>query len=70
MTTNLVSNKPGFANPAGYDYHLVAGSPAINAGTDPGTVNGVSLVPAYEYASLSGIPRPRHGAIDIGAFEY
>ena len=70
LTTNLVSNNPGFVNAAAGNYHLAAGSPAINAGTDPGVVNGVSLVPAFEYANLSGVARQKHGVIDIGAYEY
>jgi len=70
LTNNLVSNNPGFKNAAAYDYHLTAHSPAINAGTNPGTVNGVNLTPVYEYANLHGIPRPKHGVIDIGAYEY
>ena len=70
LTTNLVSNNPGFVDAADYNYHLASGSPAINAGTAPGTVNGVKLVPVYEYANLSGIARPKHGVIDIGAYEY
>ena len=67
LTTNLVSNTPGFVNRAGYNYHLAASSPAVNAGTDPGVVNGVSLVPVFEYASLAGNPRPRRGVLDLGA---
>lgn len=70
LTTNLVSNNPGFVDAAHYNYHLAAGSPAINAGTAPGSVNGVSLVPVYQYSNLTGVTRPKHGAIDIGAFEY
>jgi hypothetical protein len=70
LTTNLVSNNPGFVNRSAYNYQLVAGSPAINAGTAPGTVNGVNLTPVFEYANLSGVTRPKHGALDIGAFEY
>ena len=70
ITTNLVSNNPGFVNAAAYDYHLVAGSPAIDAGTTPPVVNGVSLIPVYEYTNLSGVARPKHGIIDIGAYEY
>lgn len=70
QTTNLVLNDPGFVNRAAYNYHLVAGSPAIDAGSDPGTAGGFSLTPIYEYANLKGIPRPKHGALDIGAYEY
>jgi hypothetical protein len=69
--TNLVSNNPGFVNQAGYDYHLTSSSPAINAGTAPGTVNGYDLTPVYEYLDpLSLQPRPADGPIDIGAYEF
>ncbi|HEY7310071.1 MAG TPA: choice-of-anchor Q domain-containing protein [Gemmataceae bacterium] len=71
QTTNLVSSTPGFVNQAGYDYHLTAGSPAINAGTAPGTVNGFNLTPTSEYVDpLSLQPRPVDGSIDIGAYEF
>jgi hypothetical protein len=69
--TNLVSNSPGFVNRAGYDYHLTAGSPAINAGTAPGTISGFNLTPTSEYVDpLSLQPRPDDGQIDIGAYEF
>ena len=49
-----------FVNPAGDDYHLQTGSPAINAGTS-------SFAPPVD---LDGLPRPAGGAFDIGAFEF
>ncbi len=69
---NLVTNSPGFVNEAGGDYHLAAGSPAIDAGTNPGSANGFSLTPVAQYvAPLTETPRVTNGsAIDIGAFEY
>jgi hypothetical protein len=70
LTTNLVSNDPKFVNRAAGDYHLAPGSPAIDAGSNPGTAGGYALTPAYQYVNLSGVARPHHGAIDIGAFEY
>jgi len=48
-----------FANPAGGNYHLKAGSPAINAGLNLGYT-----------VDLAGIPVPQGGAPDIGCFEY
>src|SRR5688572_7765377 len=38
VVTNVVTAAPGFANPSAYDYRLTAGSPAINAGSDPGVL--------------------------------
>jgi Bacterial Ig-like domain (group 3)/Fibronectin type III domain len=75
-TTNLATNSPDFVNwsPGTYlaeDYQLAAGSPAIGAGTQPGSANGVSLVPTAEYVdALSGQPRPVEDPIDIGAYAY
>jgi hypothetical protein len=59
------------ANAAGYDYHLRAGSSAINAGADPGQGSGISLTPRYQYVH----PSCAEGriivgnVIDIGAYE-
>jgi|CXWL01.1.fsa_nt_gi parallel beta-helix repeat protein len=58
---NLTSN-PGVVNAAGADFHLLAGSPAINAGA-----NLYSLGVTKDFA---GIARPQTGAFEIGAYEY
>jgi hypothetical protein len=61
MDHNLVGGvNPLFVNVAANDFHLQAGSPAINAGTM------VALVPV----DLDGIPRPQGNGYDIGALEY
>ena len=49
-----------FANPAGNDYHLKTGSPAIDT--------GVTLPNVPD--DLAGNPRPWGAAFDIGALEY
>ena len=55
----------------GFDYHLVAGSPAIDAGMDPGSANGRTLTPTWEYVHpTNGETRPIAGPIDAGAYEY
>lgn len=67
---NFVGNA-GFVNAAGYDYHLVAGSPAIGAGADPGADGTFSLSPAFQYvhpACAEG--RVTSGVIDVGAYEF
>jgi hypothetical protein len=54
-----VNANPLLVNPAGYDFHLQAGSPAIGTGINTGV--------AKDY---DGVPRPQAGSYDIGAFEY
>jgi hypothetical protein len=55
----------------GYDYHLVAGSPAIEAGADPGSANGLPLSPTWEYLHpMNREARLIAGTIDAGAYEY
>lgn len=67
---NFVGN-PGFVSPTSYDYHLTAGSPAIDAGVDPGADGTFSLTPVFQYvhpACAEG--RVTQNVIDIGAFEF
>lgn len=67
---NFAGN-PLFVNKAAYNYQLSAGSPAINAGIGPGIVNGLSLLPVYQYVQPScGQMRALAGTLDIGAYEY
>jgi parallel beta helix pectate lyase-like protein len=69
-------NAAGFADPAGYDFHLTASSPTgtsgiVDAGSNPGmSSTGVSLTPMLQYVyDLQSEARPVVGALDIGAFE-
>ncbi len=57
---NKIGANPLFADTAAGDFHLLPGSPAIDAGT---VVPGVT-------ADFDGNVRPYNGAYDIGAFEY
>jgi hypothetical protein len=67
---NVVGADVGLADRAGYDYHLVQGSPAIDAGVVAGTGAGQSALPRMEYREpRSLMERPRHGPIDAGAYE-
>jgi hypothetical protein len=71
IKANNFSGDAHFVNSAGYDYHLVAGSPAIDAGVDPGSDGTFSLAPVFQYvhpACAEG--RTTIGTIDIGAFEF
>ncbi len=55
---------------AGFDWHLMSDSPAINAGVDPGTAHGFSLTPTAQYLHpTQGETRPQIGPLDVGAYE-
>jgi uncharacterized repeat protein (TIGR01451 family) len=56
---NEVNGAPAFMNPAGYDYHIGAGSQAIDHGID------VSVT-----TDIDGQPRPHYGGFDLGADEW
>jgi hypothetical protein len=62
----------GFAAYANFDYHLVAGSAAINAGSPPGIAsNGTPLDPVSQYVHpAKGEPRSISEVIDVGAYEF
>ena len=68
---NVVAADPGFADRAALDYRLRKDSPAIDKGVDPGRAGSQSLVPTFEFVPQAGArPRPKRGALDIGALEY
>jgi hypothetical protein len=50
---------PAFVDPAAYDYHLLEGSPAMNAGVDAGVTT-----------DIDGDKRPQGAGYDMGADEY
>ncbi len=56
--TNLYGD-PAFADPSAWDYHLTAGSPAIDAGVNAGVTT-----------DFEGDPRPAGAGYDLGADEY
>lgn len=69
--TNLMLDDAGLVDRQHYDYRLTAASPAIDAGSDPGSANGFRLKPVAQYVHPRlGEPRPEVGRIDIGAYEY
>jgi hypothetical protein len=68
---NIVAADPGFVDRAALDYRLKKDSPAIDKGVDPGQGGGQSLLPTFEFVPQVGArPRPKRGALDIGALEY
>lgn len=61
---------PRFADRGALDLRVLAGSPAIDAGVDPGSGAGQPLAPTRQYLHpASSAPRTAIGAIDVGAFE-
>jgi hypothetical protein len=69
--TNFAQGDPKLVDRAAYDYHLAFGSPCINAGSDPGTGAGFSLLPVRQYVHpASAVDRTTEGTIDIGAYEF
>ncbi|MGZ3428823.1 MAG: hypothetical protein ACXVCV_19350 [Polyangia bacterium] len=71
QTASYSGATPMFVAAASYDYHLVAGSPCVDMGHDPGmTAGGVSLAPSLEYVHPAMVEgRTLVGVIDIGAYE-
>ncbi|PWW63339.1 right-handed parallel beta-helix repeat-containing protein [Actinokineospora spheciospongiae] len=59
VSDHNMTGDPGFADPAGGDFHLTAGSPAVDAGSP-------RLAPAFD---LDGTPRPAGAGHDVGAYE-
>jgi MYXO-CTERM domain-containing protein len=68
MTDNVATMTPGFVDQAGFDYHLVAGSPAIDSGFDPGSSPTMSLAPVSQYVQPLMLA-PRSTTVDVGAYE-
>jgi len=71
LANNYGGADPRFADLASFDLHLLAGSPCIDAAADPGSANGLSLAPLFQYVHPASFEaRPVVGALDIGAFEF
>ena len=67
---NCINAEPEFVDPAGLDFHLLEGSPAIDRGTTHSayarfqTLYGVSIM-----RDADGAVRPQGAAFDLGAYE-
>jgi uncharacterized protein YjdB len=57
----IPNTDPTLLNPAGFDFHLLAGSPAIDAGF---------ALPFLVTNDFDGVRRPRGAGWDIGAYEF
>jgi hypothetical protein len=69
--TAVTGSSPGFADVAGQDFRLAAGSAAINMGT----VLAAAVIPQHNVTRQyvkhqSSQTRPSSAALDIGAYEY
>jgi hypothetical protein len=70
--SRLLFQSPRFFDKGRFDYRLTAGSPAIDAGIDPGSISGFKLAPVFHYVHpTQAEPRiPWGAAIDVGAYEF
>lgn len=60
--TSFVEGDPRFSSRAGFDFHLLAGSPALDAGD-------AAARPAGATTDRDGHPRVVGPAVDLGAYE-
>jgi ferric-dicitrate binding protein FerR (iron transport regulator) len=70
LVGNLIGRDPRFVDPASGDYALREDSPGVDAGADPGTVDGFDLTPRFHPSRPPGKGRPIRGPLDLGAFEF
>ena len=70
--SNKTLTASSFINVSSSDYHLAAGSPAIDAGVNPGTAGSYNLAPQSEYVEPDGrkVRVTSGSAIDVGAHEF
>jgi hypothetical protein len=70
LATNFTTGDPMLVDRAGFDYHLKAGSPCVDAGGPPGAAGAMSLAPLFQYVHPAQTQaRATVGPIDIGAYE-
>ena len=70
-SNNLVGKRDFFVDPAGLDFRLRPGVPAIDAGVDLEPEGDRALAPDGEYRHRAERrDRPKAGSIDIGAYEF
>jgi len=61
-TAGNISADPKFVDPPANNFHLQAGSPAIDAGDNS--------APSLPTKDLDGFPRIQNGTVDMGAYEF
>lgn len=72
LTNNQIVDDSGFGDIGSFNYYLKSGSAAIDAGVNPGSDSGFSLVPIEQYLHSANKERrsTAGAAIDLGAYEY
>jgi hypothetical protein len=71
QVSNLSTTAPMLVDIDNYDYRLLSGSPAIDAGSDPGSAGDDNFAPVYQYVHPTNRnDRPADALMDIGAYEY
>jgi hypothetical protein len=65
---DCVTSNPGFVNPSRYDYGLNTSSPCRRVGRRPGSADGFSLVPRFQYVAVAGHATRTDGGTIAGAF--
>lgn len=68
---NLMTDTPRFVDRARFDFRLMAGSPAIDAGITPGTAREMDLTPRWHYVHPTDKKARTMvgGRLDVGAYE-
>jgi Right handed beta helix region len=65
---DCITSHPGFVDVAHYDYRLNATSPCRRAGVRPGSADGYSLVPRFQYVQVAKHATRTDGGMIAGAF--
>ena len=65
---DCITSRPGFEDPARYDYTLKSDSPCRRTGVRPGSARGFSLAPRFQYVQTAGHTTRTDGGRIAGAF--
>jgi Right handed beta helix region len=65
---DCITSHPGFTGPTRYDYSLKPKSPCRRAGIRPGSANGFSLTPRFQYVQTATHATRTDGGTIAGAF--
>jgi Right handed beta helix region len=65
---DCITARPGFTDPAKYDYSLGATSPCRRAGVRPGSAQGFELAPRFQYVPVARYATRTDGGTIAGAF--